>query len=38
VEAVQWDVVVLSDIINRLRRGGWEQVIAKLGGRGGVSA
>ncbi|ORW84886.1 hypothetical protein AWB92_28545 [Mycobacterium sp. IEC1808] len=38
VEAVQWDVVVLSDIINRLRRGGWEQVIGKLGGRGGVSA
>ncbi|WP_297724730.1 hypothetical protein [Mycobacterium sp.] len=38
VEAAQWDLVVVSDIINRLRRGGWEQVISKLGGRGGVSA
>ena len=38
VEAAQWDVVVVSDIINRLRRGGWQQVISKLGGKGGVSA
>ena len=37
VEAAQWDVVVVSDIINRLRHG-WEQLIAKLGGTGGVSA
>jgi hypothetical protein len=37
VEAIQWDVVVVTDIINRLRHG-WEQVISKLGGRGGVSA
>jgi hypothetical protein len=37
VEAAQWDVVVVSDIINRLRQG-WQQLIAKLGGKGGVSA
>ena len=38
VEAAQFDVVVVSDIINRLRHGGWEQVISRLGGKGGVSA
>lgn len=37
VEAAQWDVVVVSDIINRLRQG-WQQLVAKLGGKGGVSA
>ena len=37
VEAAQWDVVVVTDIINRVRRG-WEQLIAKLGGKGGVGA
>jgi hypothetical protein len=37
VEAAQWDLVVVSDVINRLRHG-WEQLIAKLGGKGGVSA
>jgi hypothetical protein len=38
VEAAQWDLIVVSDIINRLRHGGWEHVISKLGGKGGVSA
>jgi hypothetical protein len=38
VECAQFDVVVISDIINRLRHGAWEQVISKLGGKGGVSA
>jgi hypothetical protein len=38
VECAQVDVVVISDIINRLRHGAWEQVISKLGGKGGVSA
>ena len=37
VEAAQWDVVVVTDIINRLRHE-WEQLIAKLGGKGGVVA
>jgi hypothetical protein len=37
VERAQWDVVVVTDIINRLRRD-WEQLIAKLGGKGGVGA
>ena len=38
VEAAQWDLVGVSDIINRLRHGGWEQAVAKMGGKGGVSA
>jgi hypothetical protein len=37
VEATQWDVVVISDIIDRLRRE-WGQLVAKLGGKGGVGA
>ena len=37
VEAAQWDLVVVTDIINRLRHG-WQQLIAKLGGKGGVGA
>ena len=37
VEAAQWDVVIVTDILNRLRHG-WEQLIAKLGGKGGVGA
>jgi gluconate 2-dehydrogenase gamma chain len=38
VERAQFDVVVVSDIINRLRHGAWEQVVSKLGGKGGVGA
>ncbi|HET7072484.1 MAG TPA: hypothetical protein VFI55_00165, partial [Mycobacterium sp.] len=37
VEAAQWDLVVVSDVVTRLRHG-WEQLIAKLGGKGGVGA
>jgi hypothetical protein len=37
VEAAQWDLVVVSDVVTRLRNG-WEQLIAKLGGKGGVGA
>jgi hypothetical protein len=37
VESAQWDLVVVTDIINRVRQG-WEQLIAKLGGKGGVGA
>ncbi|MBW0015775.1 gluconate 2-dehydrogenase subunit 3 family protein [Mycobacterium sp.] len=37
VEAAHLDVVVVTDIIDRVRHG-WEQLIAKLGGKGGVGA
>ncbi len=37
VEAAQWDLVVVTDIIDRVRHG-WEQLIAKLGGKGGLGA
>ncbi|MGA7051159.1 MAG: gluconate 2-dehydrogenase subunit 3 family protein [Mycobacterium sp.] len=38
VEQTQIDVIVITNIIDRLRHGGWEQVVAKLNGKGGVSA
>lgn len=38
VEACEPDVVIISSIIDRLRHGGWDQVVAKLNGKGGVSA
>ena len=37
VEAAQWDVVVVTNTIDRLRQN-WGQLVAKLGGRGGVGA
>jgi hypothetical protein len=37
VESAQRDLVVVTDIISRVRQG-WEQLIAKLGGKGGVGA
>jgi Gluconate 2-dehydrogenase subunit 3 len=40
VEAAQWDPVGIppNGIIAQLLNGGWQQVIAKLGGKGGVNA
>jgi hypothetical protein len=37
VGAAQWDLVVVTNTIDRLRQS-WGQLIAKLGGRGGVGA
>ncbi|HYQ37289.1 MAG TPA: gluconate 2-dehydrogenase subunit 3 family protein [Mycobacterium sp.] len=37
VEGAQWDLVVVTDIIDRVRHG-WEQLVAKLGGKGGTGA
>jgi hypothetical protein len=37
VEAPEFDLVVVSDIIDRLLRGGWEQAFNKMGGTAGVN-
>jgi hypothetical protein len=37
VEGAQWDLIVVTDIIDRLRQN-WGQLVAKLGGKGGVGA
>jgi gluconate 2-dehydrogenase gamma chain len=37
VEAAQWDLVVVTNTIDRLRQN-WGQLIAKLGGKGGAGA
>ena len=37
VEQAQFGICDPSGIIDRLRRGGWEQVVTKMGGKGGVS-
>jgi hypothetical protein len=37
VEAAQWDLVVVTNTIDRLRQN-WGQLVAKLGGKGGVGA
>jgi hypothetical protein len=38
VEQAQFAVCDPSGIIDRLLHGGWEQIVAKMGGKGGVSA
>jgi gluconate 2-dehydrogenase subunit 3-like protein len=37
VEAAQWDVVVVTNTVDRLRQN-WGQLVARLGGKGGVGA
>ena len=38
VEAPEWDVVGTSGIVDLLLRGGWKQIISKMGGTAGVNA
>jgi hypothetical protein len=38
VERAEFDVVDPTGIIDRLLHGGWEQVVAKMGGKGGARA